>query len=148
MKKTILIVAGSVISLVTCAQKVKDSDIPASVKDAFKNAYKDAKDVKWEKEGANFEAEFEIGETDQSAVYDALGKLIETEVEIKTDELPAAAKDHLSKNYKDVKIKEATRITDANGIVTYEAEIKGKDLIFDNNGKFIKEKTESKKNKD
>ena len=76
MKKSILIPAGLMISLAACAQKIKESDVPAVVKDAFQKSYKDAKEVKWEKEGADFEAEFEIGETDQSVVFDAAGHLV------------------------------------------------------------------------
>ena len=68
--------------------------------------------MKWEKESANFEAEFEIGETDQSVVYDAT-KFSWNWNQIKVDELPSAVKDYVSKNYRGVKIKEATKITDA-----------------------------------
>jgi len=148
MKKAMLLAVGFMISLAACAQKVKEADVPPAVKDAFRNSYKDVKEVKWEKEGVNFEAEFEVGETDQSVVYDASGKLIEMEVEIKVDQLPPAVKDYISKNYKDAKIKEATKITDGNGTVTYEAELKEKDLIFDSTGKFIKEVVEENKDKD
>jgi hypothetical protein len=148
MKKSMLIAVGLMISLAACAQKVKESEVPTVVKDAFKKSYKDAKEVKWEKEGANFEAEFEIGETDQSVVFDAMGHLVETEVEIKVDELPSGAKDYIAKNYRDTKIKEATKITDAKGTITYEAEIKGKDLIFDSTGKFIKEEVNTHEDKD
>lgn len=142
------ITTGLMISLAACGQKLKESDIPAAVKDAFSKSYKDAKEVKWEKESANFEAEFEIGETDQSVVYDATGNLVEIEIEIKVDELPSAVKDYVSKNYRGVKIKEATKITDAKGTITYEAEIKDKDLIFDSNGKFIKEEVDTDEDKD
>lgn len=148
MKKSMLITAGLIISLAACAQKVKESDVPVVVKDAFKKAYKDVKEIKWEKEGANFEAEFEVGEADQSVIFDATGQVIETEIEIKVDELPSSVKDYVAKNYKDTKIKEATKITDSKGTVTYEAEIKDKDLIFDTNGKFIKEEVDTQEDKD
>lgn len=148
MKKSMFIAAGLMISLAACAQKVKESDVPAVVKDAFKKAYKDVKEVKWEKEGANFEAEFDVGETDQSVAFDATGQVIETEIEIKVEELPTGVKDYVAKNYKDTKIKEATKITDSKGTVTYEAEIKDKDLIFDTNGKFIKEEVDTHEDKD
>jgi hypothetical protein len=148
MKKSMFIAAGLMISLAACAQNVKEADVPTVVKDAFKKSYANAKEVKWEKEGANYEAEFEVGETDQSVVYDASGHLIETEVEIKVDNLPAAVREYVSKNYKDMKIKEATKITDAKGAVSYEAEIKDKDLIFDSNGKFIKEEVDKTEDKD
>jgi hypothetical protein len=139
MKKTVIMLAASVIALTACAQKVKESDIPAIVKEAFKKQHSDAKEVKWEKEGANYEAEFEVGETEQSVLIDATGAILETEVEITVDALPAAAKEYVTKHYKGMKIKEAAKITDAKGTLTYEAEIKDKDLIFDSTGTFIKE---------
>lgn len=148
MKRSVFIAAGMIVSLAVYAQKVKEADVPVAVKEAFKKAYTAAKEVKWEKEEAGFEAEFEVGEMDQSVVYDASGRLIETEVEIKMEELPSAARDYVSKSYKGAKIKEATRITDARGIVTYEAEIKNKELIFDDTGKFIREEKDSHEDKD
>lgn len=146
MKKSMLVIAGLLIGFAACAQKVKESEVPGAVKDAFKKSYKAAKEIKWEKEGANFEAEFEADEKEQSVVFDASGNLIETEIEIKVEELPSAAKEYVAKTYKDAKIREAEKITDAKGTVAYEAELKGKDLVFDGNGKFIKE--ESKGTKD
>ncbi len=148
MKKSMLIAAGLIISLAACGQKLMEADVPAVVKEAFKKSHNDAKEVRWEKEDANYEAEFEIGESDQSVVYDAAGHLIETETEINVKELPPAVKDYVSKNYKDAKIKEASKITDAKGTVTYEAEIKEKDLIFDSKGKFIKEEVQANDDKD
>ena len=121
------------------AQKMQDKDVPVIIKSAFQKQYPDAKEVKWEKENGNYEAEFELKETEHSALFDASGNIIESEVEISSDALPANVKEYVSKNYSGQKIKEAAKITDAKGTVTYEAEIKGKDLIFDSNGNFIKE---------
>ena len=47
--------------------------------------------------------------------------------------------DYVKTNYKGQSVKEAAKITDGKATITYEAEIKGMDLLFDNNGKFIKE---------
>jgi hypothetical protein len=52
--------------------------------------------------------------------------------------LPASIADYVAKNYKGEKIKEAAKLKMANGDINYEAEVKGMDLIFDANGKFIK----------
>lgn len=41
--------------------------------------------------------------------------------------------------YKGKTIKEGAKITTADGTVNYEAEVDGKDVIFDTNGKFLKE---------
>jgi hypothetical protein len=148
MKRSILIAAGLITSLAVGAQKLQESDVPVVVKDAFKSSYKEAKEVEWEKEGLNFEAEFEIAETEQSALFDSKGVQLETEIEIKVDNLPEAVKDYISKNYPSAKIKEATKITDEKGNLSYEAEIKDKDLIFDSNGKFVKEESDKEGDKD
>jgi len=142
MKHVMIMMAASLISAGAFAQSKQDKDIPAAVKSAFQKAHPDAKAVKWEKEGENFEAEFGHGKTGQSVVIDAQGNILETEVEIAVSELPKKASDYVSEHYKGQSIKEAAKITDAKGTVTYEAEIKGKDLMFDAAGTFLKETKE------
>ena len=59
---------------------------------------------------------------------------METEVSIKASEFPAAVMAKL----KGMKVAEAAKITKADGSVSYEAEVKGKDLLFDVNGNPVK----------
>ncbi|WP_346238998.1 PepSY-like domain-containing protein [Niabella insulamsoli] len=139
MKKLAFLLAAVASVSLANAQKVPQKEVPVVVKSAFQKSYPNAKELKWEKEKANYEAGFEVGETDCSALIDASGKILETEVEIKIDELPPNAKVYVAKHYPGQKIKEAAKITDNKGVVTYEAEVEGKDLIFDNTGKFLKE---------
>ena len=141
-KSAILLVTMFSVSFAN-AQKVSDKEVPTAAKTALKKNYPNAKEIKWEKEKANYEAGFENNETEYSVLIDVSGNILETEIEIKVDALPANAKEYVSKNYAGQKIKEATKITDNKGVVTYEAEIKGKDLIFDSNGNFIKIVTEN-----
>lgn len=148
MKQMIVLLAISVISLSASAQKVKEKDVPSAVTSAFKQQFSTAKDVEWEKEEGNYEAEFKTGKIEQSVVFDAAGKILETEVDIKEDALPPQAREYMSKKYSGEKIKEASKITESSGTVKYEAEVRGKDLIFDSNGNFIKEETEKENDKD
>ncbi len=148
MKKSAILLAAMFAVTFANAQKVSDKDVPTAVKTTLQKNYPNAKEIKWEKENGNYEAEFEVEETDYSLLIDVSGNILETEIEIKVDALPANAKAYISKNYAGQKIKEATKITDNKGVVTYESEIKGKDLIFDSNGNFIKEKTEQEKDND
>ena len=139
MKKTVVILIALLIGTTAYSQKVKEKNVPNVVKMAFSKAYPNADDIEWEKEGTNYEVEFETDEVEYSVLYDANGVLIETEIEIKNSQLPEKVKEYLKVNYANKKIREASKITDAKGIVTYEAEIKGIDLIFDANGNFVKE---------
>ena len=79
-----------------------------------------------------------MNKVDNSSTDDAAGNRLETEVEIKPSSLPAGVLEYVMKNYKEDEVKEASKITDGKGTVTYEAEVKGLDLIFDAKGTFIK----------
>jgi len=114
----------------------KYNNIPDVVKSVLAKNYPNAKNVKWDKEDANFEASFKMNDLDNSILFDVKGNVLESEVAIK--ELPKNVLEYLNKNYPNQKVVESAKITNAKGVVTYEAEIKGKDLIFDANGKFLK----------
>ncbi|MDP4731356.1 MAG: PepSY-like domain-containing protein [Flavobacteriales bacterium] len=139
MKKLALMMVAAMITSLTFAQKLQEKDVPAPVKTAFQKNFPQAKVEKWEKEGINFEAEFELNKSEQSVLFDAQGDIIETEIEIEISELPYGIVDYVKTNYKGQSVKEAAKISDTKGTLTYEAEIKGMDLLFDSNGKFIKE---------
>ena len=119
------------------AQKLDASKVPAAVKESFGKQYPTAK-PSWKKEGSNYEAEFKNNGTEMSAVYDASGKMMESETDIKISELPPTVMPYVNEHYKGKKITEASKITMSNGTIEYEAEVEGKDLMFDANGKFIK----------
>jgi hypothetical protein len=138
MKRVKLVAAAAMISSLAWAQKINEKEVPIAVKNALHQKYPDAKEVKWEKENQYIEAEFDVKKVDVSVLFDDQGNIIETEQEIEINELPKGVVDYVKSHYKQ-NIKEAAKITDAKGTVTYEAEIKGMDLIFDSNGKFLKE---------
>lgn len=134
MKKTAFILALCLAAGWASAQKLKEADVPSAVKDGFKKQYPAAKVESWEKEGANYEAEFDLNKAETSVVFDASGKLVETETEIAESALPKAVLDHISQTMPGKKIKEAAKIVDAAGKVMYEAEIDKKDYLFEENG--------------
>lgn len=110
---------------------------PSAVKTSFAKDFP-AATTEWQKEDANYEANFKKDGKTMSAVYDANGNRQETEVDIKISELPQSVKNYVARNYKGEKIKGAAMITKANGEVNYEAEVKGADVLFTKEGKFIK----------
>ncbi|MFN8356231.1 MAG: PepSY-like domain-containing protein [Spirosomataceae bacterium] len=139
MRKSLTLLAVMFIVSLASAQKVPNKEVPTVVKNGLQKQFPNAKNVKWEKEDGNYEAGFEINETDYSVLLGATGNIIETETEISIESLPATVKAYLAKHYTKQKIKEAAKIIDAKGTITYEAEVKGKDLLFDKNGNFIKQ---------
>ena len=137
--KTILFTAAfAMIFGIASAQKVKSSAVPTAVTAKFASLYPSAEDVKWEKEGANYEAEFELNEVETSANFDATGNFLESETEVAASALPAAVTEYMNKNAAGAKIKEVSKIVDASGKITWEVEANKKDYLFDENGAFIK----------
>ncbi|RWY48060.1 PepSY-like domain-containing protein [Mucilaginibacter gilvus] len=139
IKTTMAIAIASVMGLTASAQKINSAKVPASVKKSFSLAYPSVKTVKWEKENGGYEAGFKQGNSEMSAFFKADGTQKESETEIKATELPAAVALYVKEHYKGAAIKEAAKITKtATGEINYEAEVKGKDLLFDKDGKFIR----------
>ena len=139
MKKSILLFAVAFTTITANAQKMKEADVPAAVKGAFTKAYPNTKAGSWVKENGNFEAEFDFNKAEMSVLIDPSGNITETESEIKMSELPKAVTDYCAKNFAGKKITEVSKIVDAKGVVTFEAEINKMDEIFSADGTFIKE---------
>jgi hypothetical protein len=140
MKKTVLFGLAVIATAFTVnAQDLKTKDVPQTIKTALTNKYPEATKVSWEKEKGNYEANWggKSGE-DNSVMFTPAGVFIEIVKAIKVSELPVVVAPYVKANYRGAKIKEAGKVTDAAGKITYEAEIKGADLIFDEKGIFIK----------
>jgi|SRR5882724_3815290 len=140
MKKHLLLLtlASGLALAVSAQEKEKSITPPAAAKASFEKAYPGVA-AKWEKEDGNYEASFSDKGQKMSAVYDGKGTLKETEVTIKASELPAGVAEYVKQHYKGAPIKEAAKITKANGTVNFEAEVNKMDVIFDAKGTFIKE---------
>jgi Putative beta-lactamase-inhibitor-like, PepSY-like len=135
MKKTILMGIMAFVALTSQAQK---TSIPEVVKAKVTSTYPKATGVKFEKEGKDFEAGFKNEGKDMSILMDGQGNILETETDITVAELPKNVKEYLAKNMKGKKIKEAATIVDAKGMKKFEAEIGGKDYLFDEKGNLLK----------
>ena len=120
------------------AQKVNQAKVPAAAKQAFTHQYPGIAG-KWEKENDNYEVNFKKDGKAMSVVLDEKGATLETETGIAVKELPAGVESYIKTHYKGAAIKEAARIVKANGETIYEAEVNKTDVLFDTNGKFIKE---------
>lgn len=113
-------------------------DVPAAVQESFKKNFPGVTVKKWEKEDGNFEANFSKDGKTMSATFDSKGEWMETETDIAISELPVAVTSYVKEHYSGATIKEAAMLKTPQGDM-YEAEVKGKDLLFDTNGKFLKE---------
>jgi len=138
MKKFLFVALAVILTTSSFGQKTSKDNVPQSVQDALKKSFPTAQVEKWEKENQNFEAEFDFNKEEMSALFSPEGKLIETEVDIAIGDLPTPIVNYVSKNLSGKKIKEASKITNSAGNVSFEAEVDGKDYIFDSSGNLLK----------
>ena len=118
---------------------IQDRDVPSNVMTAFNSAYPGINNAKWKKDGSNYKVMYETADNmDMMVIYDASANLVKTKEEIKSAQLPSAVTEYVSSNYDKNDIKQAYKITEANGTMTYKTEVRGMYLVFDSQGKFMK----------
>jgi len=120
------------------AQKMSDKDVPPAVTGAFSKTHASTDGVEWRRDGTNYVAEHKMDKLNWMHTYDSAGMLVESRGDIAVNTLPPLALDYVNSHCTAEDVKEASRITDAYGEVSYEARVKGKHLIFDSNGNLIR----------
>ena len=138
-----LIAVLSLLAAPALAQKKSTPAVPAAAKAAFEKAYPGATKVKWSREKEDFEVNFLLAAKEMAAVYAGSGVLKETEETIAIKNLPQPILAFIKQHYSKAVIKEAAKITKADGTINFEAEINHTDLIFEANGNFIREEKDA-----
>ncbi len=153
MKKLILLLIAVIAMSSIKAQKISADNVPQPVLDAFKTKFSIAEKTAWEIDYDNYEANFVVGKTDFSGIFDKEGKWLATITYLKPSELPKNIRESLSKKYGELsayKIEDAIKM-EKEKETTYEMEIiRGEntyEVEFDNEGEMMKEdkKSETKK---
>ena len=137
-KLLIMVISIGLGSFTALAQKINADKVPAAVKASVSKAHSGVS-ATWEKERGNYEANFKEGDKVMSCVIDKSGTILETETDVPISGLPQTVQSYVKDHYKGARIKEASKIIKSNGEEYYEADVNGKDVLFDKNGKFIKE---------
>jgi hypothetical protein len=121
MKKLIVFFSACMlISLLGYTQKITPDKVPAPVKQAFLNKFPSATNISYEMEKKDYEINFKEKGVEMSANFDATGKWLETETEIKESDLPKDVSASVAKNFSGFKISEVAK-----------AETPGKGLIYE-----------------
>ena len=120
---------------------VNPNEVPQAVKAKFTTDHSEILDVKWELEGENYEAEYFEEGMEMSVTYNKEGQVIQTEEQIAVSTLPASILQYLEESYADAKLVKAEALKSPQGNF-YEVELESSEndmeLIFDQNGNFVK----------
>jgi hypothetical protein len=142
MNKLILLTVILIFAVRLDAQSIKERDVPSAVAATVKATYPDVSKVKWEMEDGMYEASFSINKMETSLVLSKDGTLVMTEEEIAVAALPALVTAYIGKHNPSAVIKEATKMTDTFGVVTYEVGVGETDYLFDSKGTFLRQEQE------
>ena len=112
--------------------------IPAPVLSTFHNRFPAAADAKWEMEGTEYEVTFRDSVSEKSIIYDAAGTEIKSETSVNSNSLPEGVLQYVKDNLAGKTIDQAYMVVTAQGSITYEIEVEGKDYVFGGDGKFQK----------
>ncbi|MBI1223359.1 MAG: hypothetical protein GC180_12200 [Bacteroidetes bacterium] len=123
MKKLMLAAMAVVSSSLLFGQEIPANKIPAEVKAAFQSKFPNAEKVKWEMEEGYYDAEFKQKGTEMSAEFSAKGEWIETEMEIKSSQLPKAVQDQIKAAYPGYEIDHAMQVESAKFGNCFEVEM-------------------------
>ena len=140
MKNLSLMIVASSISLLSCAQNIQQSQVPAVALNTFQALYPKAVDVEWERKGKDHEVEFETGlnRFDHKILIDSTGKVIFHKQDISKSDLPQDIIHSLDTEFINCKIDDVEKIEE-NGKTTYKMEVKraGEEwkLLYDESGK-------------
>ncbi|WP_431134144.1 PepSY-like domain-containing protein [Psychroserpens mesophilus] len=123
------------------AQDLDMHEVPTELSETFQNEYRNAMDVEWEKEGANYKVEFDVNDMEHEIWYTNDGTKVKSEMEITKADVPNAITKAIKHNYADYKI-DSVEMTEMNGKKTYEVELekgwfKDMDVVFDANGSVL-----------
>jgi len=105
-------------------QKITADKVPAPVKQAFAKKFPAATDVKYEMEKKDYEINFKYKGVEMSANFDASGKWLETETEIKESDLPKKVSVSVTKNFAGFKISEVAKVEKPDKGLIYEMDLK------------------------
>ena len=152
MKKIVVLLAACLlISLMGHTQKITPDKVPAPVKEAFAKKFPAATDIKYEMEKKDYEINFKEKGVEMSANFDATGKWLETETEIKESDLPKDVSASVVKNFAGFKISEVAKTETPDKDLIYEMDLKkdkeGFEVQFSPKGDILK-KTPLKKEKE
>jgi hypothetical protein len=125
MKKIIVLLSACLlISLMGYTQKITPDKVPVPVRQAFAKKFPAATDVKYEMEKKDYEINFKQKGVEMSANFDATGKWLETETEIKESDLPKEVSNTVGKNFAGFKISEIAKVESADKGLCYEMDLK------------------------
>ena len=131
----------TVLTFLTACNQAHKNEPPGQIVSAFKKLHPNATIEKWNDEPPIWEAKYKDGNERGAVSFDKDAMVTETELVIEESKLPnqQTIPDYIKTHYTSEKIQRCERVTKADGTITYEIQITGKEIVFDKDGKYLSE---------
>jgi hypothetical protein len=140
MKKYLLFVFALCYAASSFAQDIPAKDVPSVVANVFKKQFPKATDVEWERKNELYKVEFEINRQEHSMWIDGSGNVARHKQDIRAQDLPAAVRSAIARDYKDYKIDDVEK-SEAGNVIHFKVELKKGsediDVFFDLQGEKV-----------
>jgi hypothetical protein len=124
--------AGCLCFLISCTGNIKESKLPSTVSETFRQKFPAASHISWSRENdSTYEAEFSNEGKASSALIDLEGDWIETETAVGSSELPLVVIQTVASGFQKFRIKGAEFIETPDEGKFYELIIKNKQEAFE-----------------
>ncbi|MCX6245032.1 MAG: PepSY-like domain-containing protein [Bacteroidetes bacterium] len=124
MKKIFLMLSASVLlTIMAFPQEIAPAKVPGPVKQAFSKQFPAAKNISYEKLDQYYQAGFLQDGKQWFAIYDAAGKLQETQKTINPSALPKEITASVNKNFKGYTVVTAVKREASDKAVCYEMDL-------------------------
>ena len=127
------IISIFILALALSCNSVK---IPTEIKANFQKSFPGVTGEEWSEDDGKYEAAFKVDGKEVTATYTPAGVLEETETKIPIADLPKEIEPYIKSKYPGMAIKEAS-IVERGTNRMFEAEIEGKELLFNEAGGFL-----------
>jgi biopolymer transport protein ExbD len=141
MKNIFILISALFITYTLFADDLSPEKVPTNVQNSVMKNYKNIRDLTWEKQGKNYQAEFYIDLKEYEIIINEKGKILATYEDISITELPDKVKHALQTNYPTFSIGDVEILkTEKNQYFKVDLKNSDKDLkVFINSkGGFVK----------
>ena len=122
-------------------QDVSPAKLPNEVRNAFELDFQNPSDVEWEKKRNKYEADFELGGVDHSALYTTKGELLMIKMEMRESDLAPVIRQKIIDAFPEFRIDDIDQIKVGKKLL-YQVELDGpsfdRKVVFDKDGNIEK----------
>ena len=144
MKHSLILLVFSLCAFLGFSQVI----VPDAIKTKFAELYPMVNVMEWEAQDGFYEATFEEKDLETSVLFSSDGRVVQTETEISAELLPQTITDYVTINLGGKKIVEASKTVRADGRTTFEVEVDDTELLFDEKGNYVSQKSEDEDDED